>query len=412
MNKEIIPYINAENELAASVVHQAKEYSFAGADQLFIYNYSKNETEREEFLATLRQVSKEIDIPFFTGMYMARFEDGKKAFYTGADKIVLKTDCLPNDTVLDEVIARFGNDKVMLEVDFSKEEVTIPNDDVMLVAKHVTISDKFIEEMAERKEPIYVRDSLIRNDLSALLLLPFVKGVSTNYYQGKSIEKVKNVLREEGIEVNIFESSLSFDTFKLNENGLIPCVVQDYKTNEVLMLAYMNKESFELTCKTGKMTYYSRSREELWCKGDTSGHYQYVTELRLDCDKDTLLAKVRQVGSACHTGKYSCFFTELAKKETTECQTNEILTSVYDTIMDRKAHPKEGSYTNYLFDKGIDKILKKCGEEATEIVIAAKNPEAEELKYEIADFLYHLMVLMADCGLDWDDVMKELAHRK
>jgi phosphoribosyl-ATP pyrophosphohydrolase/phosphoribosyl-AMP cyclohydrolase len=160
------------------------------------------------------------------------------------------------------------------------------------------------------------------------------------------------------------------------------------------------------------MTYYSRSREGLWLKGETSGHYQYVKELTLDCDGDTILAKVLQIGPACHTGNQSCFATELVKKEYKNTNPFHIFQDVYDIIQDRKANPKEGSYTNYLFDKGLDKILKKCGEEAAEIIIAAKNPGAEELRYEIADYLYHLMVLMAECGLDWDDITTELADRK
>lgn len=178
------------------------------------------------------------------------------------------------------------------------------------------------------------------------------------------------------------------------------------------MLAYMNEEAFENTVKTGRMTYWSRSRNELWCKGDTSGHYQYVKSLTIDCDNDTLLAKVYQVGAACHTGNKSCFFTTLLRKEYNDTNPLTIFQEVYRVILDRKAHPKEGSYTNYLFDKGLDKILKKCGEEATEIVIAAKNPDSEELKYEISDFLYHIMVLMAECGLDWDDIVKELVNRR
>ena len=174
----------------------------------------------------------------------------------------------------------------------------------------------------------------------------------------------------------------------------------------------MNEESYNATCDTGKMTYFSRSRQELWCKGETSGHFQYVKELTLDCDNDTILAKVHQVGAACHTGAYSCFFKELAKKDYNDTNPLTILEEDFKTIIERKNNPKEGSYTNYLFTKGIDKILKKCGEEASEIIIAAKNPDAEELKYEIADFLYHMMVLMAECGLTWEDVTKELANRR
>ena len=192
---------------------------------------------------------------------------------------------------------------------------------------------------------------------------------------------------------------------------MIPVIVQDYKTNDVLMLAYMKEEAFYTTLSLSKMTYYSRSRNELWTKGMTSGHYQYVKALSIDCDKDTILAKVSQIGAACHTGKRSCFYTDLVKEEYKEKNPLEVFENEYNIILDRKLHPKEGSYTNYLFDKGIDKILKKVGEEATEIVIAAKNPDPEEIKYEIADFLYHMMVMMVDKGITWDEVLEELSQR-
>lgn len=177
------------------------------------------------------------------------------------------------------------------------------------------------------------------------------------------------------------------------------------------MMAYMNEPAFETTIKTGKMTYWSRSRNELWTKGLTSGHLQYVKELRIDCDNDTILAKVSQVGAACHTGHQSCFYRDLVKKEYDNTNPMKVFDDVYSVIKDRKDHPKEGSYTNYLFDKGIDKILKKVGEEATEIVIAAKNPDPEEIKYEVSDFLYHVMVLMVERGVTWEDITKELAQR-
>ena len=146
-------------------------------------------------------------------------------------------------------------------------------------------------------------------------------------------------------------------------------------------------------------------------KGRDSGHFQYVKELRIDCDEDTLLAEVEQVGGACHTGNRSCFYRELAKKEYKNRNPLGVFEDVYQVILDRKAHPKEGSYTNYLFDKGIDKILKKVGEECTEIVIAAKNPDPEEIKYEMADFLYHMMVLMAQKDMTWEEITDELANR-
>ena len=174
----------------------------------------------------------------------------------------------------------------------------------------------------------------------------------------------------------------------------------------------MNEEAYGQTIRTGRMTYYSRSRRQLWLKGETSGHFQYLKSLAADCDKDTLLARVSQVGAACHTGSRSCFFNEIVKKQGEETANPlQVFEEVFDVIKDRKLHPKEGSYTNYLFDKGIDKILKKLGEEATEIVIAAKNPGANEVKYEISDFLYHMMVLMAEKDISWEEITTELANR-
>lgn len=207
---------------------------------------------------------------------------------------------------------------------------------------------------------------------------------------------------------------IPFSSFKLNEAGLIPVIAQDYKTNEVLMMAYMNEESYNKTLETGRMTYWSRSRQKLWAKGEESGHVQKMVSLTIDCDKDTILAKVDQTGPACHTGNPTCFFTPLADSVTglEDKASFKVFQDVYNVIADRKANPREGSYTNYLFDKGIDKILKKVGEECTEIVIAAKNPDQSEIKYEIADFLYHAMVLMVEKGVTWDEITDELARRE
>ena len=221
----------------------------------------------------------------------------------------------------------------------------------------------------------------------------------------------KQALKARQIPVDTFESAIPWSSFKLNSDGLIPVIVQDYKTDQVLMMAYMNEEAYEATLHSGRMTYFSRSRQSLWLKGETSGHFQYVKSLSLDCDNDTILAKVRQVGAACHTGSRSCFFQPLARKEYADTNPLKVFEDVVHVILDRKENPKEGSYTNYLFDKGIDKILKKVGEEATEIIIAAKNPDPEEIKYEISDFLYHVMVLMAEKGVTWEEITEELANR-
>ncbi len=215
----------------------------------------------------------------------------------------------------------------------------------------------------------------------------------------------------EPVEVSEPEPAFSWDDMKTNADGLVPVITQDCRSGQVLMLAYMNRESYEATLRTGRMTYFSRSRQELWEKGDTSGHFQYMRSLDLDCDNDTILARVIQLGAACHTGNYSCFYRPIVEEEYPETNPYTVLEDVYGVIEDRREHPKEGSYTNYLFDKGLDKILKKLGEEATEITIAAKNPNPEEVIYELSDFLYHASVLLVEKGVTWQQIIEELAKR-
>ena len=205
------------------------------------------------------------------------------------------------------------------------------------------------------------------------------------------------------------------NTLKFDASGLIPAVVQNIETNEVLMVAYMNADTIKQTLETGRATFWSRSRQEVWVKGDTSGNYMYVKEVRVDCDCDCLVVLVNPAGPACHTGNRSCFFRKIEDGKLVEDAKEQTKTDVFAreqaVVMDRKEHPEEGSYTNYLFDKGEDKILKKVGEECTEIVIAAKNPDKEEIKYEISDFLYHMMVLMVEKGISWEEITKELVKR-
>ena len=255
-----------------------------------------------------------------------------------------------------------------------------------------------------------ISDEAVRKRLSESV----VEGIGGAFSQDEDADLMglKALLKADGMDVNLFESAFAWEDLKPSEQGLIPVVVQDYRNEEVLMVAYMNREAFEATVRTGVMTYWSRSRGELWVKGLTSGHYQYLKELKVDCDNDTLLARVAQVGAACHTGNRSCFYRTALKKDTPQRNPMKVFEDVYATIEDRRLHPKEGSYTNYLFEKGIDKILKKCGEEAAEIIIAAKNPNPEEVRYEMADFLYHMMVLMSERDITWDDIAQELANRE
>ncbi len=203
--------------------------------------------------------------------------------------------------------------------------------------------------------------------------------------------------------------TLDLNSLKFDDKGLLPAIVQDDRTGEVLMLAYMNKEAIEKTLETNETWFYSRSRQELWNKGATSGNRQQVKRISLDCDQDTLLIQVTPLGPACHTGEKTCFFKTVTE---TEVSLREVVYEVMDEIADRKKNPVEGSYTTYLFKEGIDKVLKKVGEETTEVVIGAKNADKEEVSNEIADLIYHTLVLMNILDVNLSDVQQVLRERR
>lgn len=194
---------------------------------------------------------------------------------------------------------------------------------------------------------------------------------------------------------------------KFDENGLIPAIVVDADTGGVLTLAYMNEESLKISIAEGRTCFWSRSRKKLWRKGETSGNVQHIVNIKTDCDRDALTVTVKKYGPACHTGTESCFSEDVYGDDAGSFS----LSSLYSVISDRKINRKEGSYTTYLFDKGIDKILKKLGEESTEVVISGKSGDKAETIYELADLTYHAMVLMVQMGITPDDVIKELASR-
>ena len=201
---------------------------------------------------------------------------------------------------------------------------------------------------------------------------------------------------------------MNINELKYDNNGLIPAVVADAETGKVLTVAYMNAESLAITMKEGRTCFWSRSRGELWRKGETSGNVQHVVDVTADCDRDALLVRVKKDGPACHTGSESCFNEVIYASEENSAFSPDAL---MELIKGRKTDKKEGSYTSYLFEKGIDKILKKIGEEATEVIVAGKGGDKAETIYEIADLYYHVMVLMAEMGISNDDVMRELASR-
>ena len=408
-------WFDNEEILSEDVVELAKSYYTAGADELIFLDLSKADDDHEEAIDLLKKITRAVQIPVIAGGNIRRLEDVKKYLYAGAKKAIINMARTSGPTLIEDAAKRFGQEKVAVSLnDFDR------------LFKQQQLIEKYTSEIVFMHRPdlesvvnltnlptVILTDVMEEAEVFRILKCNGIKGVSGRFVsqKGFSLAEFKEKCIGMNISMSTYQCMVDFSEFKLNSDGLLPVIAQDYKSGKVLMLAYMNREAFENTIRTDKMTYYSRSRKQLWVKGETSGHYQYVKSLTIDCDKDTLLAKVEQIGPACHTGNTTCFYQTVVGQEFDSANPLRVFEDVYATILDRKANPKEGSYTNYVFDKGIDKILKKIGEEATELVIAAKNPNPEEIKYELSDFLYHAMVLMVERGVTWEDIVNELANR-
>lgn len=405
--KSIYPIINFSDEDEIAV-----QYERLGADGVIII--SPDFSDEAMLIKKIRNICEKSDCRLYIWQPYRRLEDIKKVLYAGAAGAWIEA---TEQTLIREAADRFGADRVGMVI----SEPKLAADEFKL-AKELNLTNIFVTGTIEKLPETVGNQKVIatcryenKEGQKHLLADANVSAIALIYENETAalpnIHAMKAALETDSVKFNLFRSSLPFSSFKLNEDGLIPVIVQDFRTAEILMMAYMNEEAYEQTLREGMMTYWSRSRRELWRKGDTSGHYQYVKSLDIDCDRDTILAKVEQIGAACHTGHRSCFYTNLASKAYDGRNPMTVFEDVMATILERKENPKEGSYTNYLFDQGIDKILKKVGEEAAEIIIAAKNPDSDEVKYEICDFLYHMMVLMAEREVSWKDITKELAER-
>ena len=431
----IVWYVDDETEVGLTSV-----YNKLNDPSLYI--------DTDKLVEFIKYIRDSINVPIIVSALVPRFEDIKKIIYAGADYAVAghtwhkdypAFDAMVDENTVDlykECHDRFG-DRVIddagfyrvsriewVDVNSADKSQLVPKDSPYYISDEWDFSDDIdFSGIGNTKQVLsFIPWSEIEKDITDYLdkedpqVVNLAFGL-VNYDKTEILselyDRVKYFIRKHDGEADEKDVAYEFASFKKDANGLVPCIAQDYKTGEVLMMAYMNEESYAKTIETGLMTYWSRSRKKLWTKGEESGHFQHMLSLIIDCDKDTILAKVKQEGPACHTGNPTCFFTPLVESDLVKDKnTLSVFEDVYNVIMDRKVNPKEGSYTNYLFDKGIDKILKKVGEECTEIVIAAKNPDKEEIKYEIADFLYHVMVLMAERGVTWEEIADELARRE
>lgn len=410
-----VKWFNDPEVIYEDPVKLAKYYSERGADELLVFDLSDDDEEHDENIDVMKKICREIQLPMIAGGNIKHQEDVKKFLHAGAKRVVLNLAKASSVELFAEVSLRFGKDKIAVSLnDFDalfKQQHLIEEYCSEILFMHRLDLDSI---MNITKNPcIVMTDTRDEKELIDILKSPSVKGLAGQFVSSLDMDFVgfKEKCEDADIKIASFESDMDFSEFKLNSDGLLPVIVQNFKTEEVLMLAYMDEAAFEQTIKTGKMTYFSRSRQALWVQGETNGRVQYVKSLTVDCDKDTLLAKVEQVGGTCSTGNRTCFYQQIVGEDYDETNPRQVFEHIYDTILDRKENPKEGSYTNYLFEKGIDKILKKVGQEATELVIAAKNPNPEEIVYELSDFLYHAMVLMVEKGVTWEEIIRELSDR-
>lgn len=397
------------------VFHLCRMYNDSGIDKIFVFDLSDDDEEHEINIRTIRELNRNLEIKVCAGGNINRIEDIKKLLYAGCMQVVLNGSKLGSVELAAEASKRFGKDRILVSVnnvDFlfkyhSDLEETIHE----LLVMNIDVMDS-VENITSVPYVVWL-PRFDYHRIVEILRKETIRGIAGEFINNSEtdIMKLKSMLSAEGIKMDNFAPDLKWSDLKLNSDGMVPVIVQDYRTDEVLMLAYMNEEAFNTTINIGKMTYWSRSRQELWTKGLTSGHIQYVKSLTADCDFDTILAKVSQVGAACHTGNRSCFFNNIVKKQYVEKNPLKVLEEVYGIIEQRRNEPQEGSYTNYLFSQGIDKLLKKIGEESSEVIIAAKNPDPQEVKYEISDLLYHCMVLMVEKGVTWEEITNELSQR-
>ncbi len=393
-----------------------RTYNDCGVDKIILYDLSDDDQEQRKNLQVIKKITLISELPVYAGGNINSIDDMRRILYSGCNKVVLNSLKEQTSRFAREGAQRFGADRMALSlfsVDvFFKQKASVEE----YISEIIVLDERLAGTMSDVTDMPYsiLMTKVTREEICRVLTADEnIKGVSCKVFSERPelVPDIKKFLKEQGIRTNHLTASMEWSDLKTDTKGLIPVVTQDYQTNEVLMLAYMNEEAFKSTLETGKMVYYSRSRKKLWLKGETSGNYQYVKSLVVDCDRDSILARVSQIGAACHTGNHSCFHTDLATDEYMQRNLFEVLDNTYGTIVERKNDPKTGSYTSYLFGKGLDGIAKKVGDETLDLIFASLSSDVENTKFQAADLVYHLMVLMAEVGITWEDVLEELLVR-
>ncbi len=404
-NGKAVKWFHDKEIVAENVVELAQYYSNQGADELLVFDLSDSDEEHTESIELIQKINRIIPIPMIAGGNIKRLEDVKRILYTGVKRVMLNFSKPDMFALAQEAANRFGKEKIAVSLnDFDalfKQQQLIEQYSSELIFMHRLDLNSVMN--LTNIPCIIVTDTVREEELFNILRCSGVKGLSGRFVSDVEMDfsAFKDKCAERDIKITSFESLMDFSEFHADANGIISVITQNYKTGEILSVRKMDREAFETTVKTGKMTYYCADTDSMESK-----QYQYVKSMTVNETRDTLLAKIDfREKTETH------FAQSLIGSDESEKNPLQIFEYVYQTILNRKQNPKEDSYTTYLFEKGIDKILKKIGEEATEIVIAAKNPSKDELKSEFVDFLYHAMVLMVERDVTWDELTEEMAKR-
>lgn len=327
-NGKCVKNFSDHTKICENAIALAEKYQENDMDALIIFDLSDTQEEHHNFVHTLGQICEQASVPVYAGGNISQADDAKRFLTAGCQKVVLNFAKQAGHDILMELSLQFGANRIAATI-ASEDNLAINKDALEEYASELILIDEFAlkNNLGASVLPCIVFLPEISLDKMMMMMeKPNVSGISGNIVNenAKEIVALKSICKERNIKVRQFEPLIPFSELKLLSDGLIPVVVQDYITNQVLMVAYMNEEAYLTTLRTRKMTYYSRSRKELWIKGLTSGHFQYVKSLSIDCDNDTLLAKVKQVGAACHTGNYSCFYRDLIPMDTISQEDNEI----------------------------------------------------------------------------------------
>lgn len=398
-------------------------YQDQGVDELVYYDIRATEEGRATFLDQIRTLAKDLTIPLTVGGGIKSLEDIERTLEAGADKVSISSAALKNPALISRASEKFGSERIMVAIDVLKEEDG--SYQVYGAGGKVPSGQEALDwalEMEDRGAGEICINAIhtdgVQEGFDLDLMAYLKREVAIPLIASGGAGKMEDFRKafDLGIDKALGASVFHYDILDIpllkaycamDFSQLIPTIIQDWESGEVLMLAYSNEESFKKMVETGRTWFYSRSRKKLWNKGEESGNFQEVKSISLDCDSDAILVRVQTQGPACHTGARSCFFNEVLPSDVDP----SIIVQEYRLIEDRKKNPQDG-YTDYLFREGLDKILKKVGEEATETVIASKNPDPAELIYEVSDLYYHLNVLLVDRGIRPAEVLEEIKKRR